>query len=184
LQQQQQQAAQQAPQSIGGIQQANPEDIKRMIEEHMKTQMPQLLQDQANQYQVQRTADAFINKMQAAETKHPGLSEELNKLDFNTMAPLVHLANDMDNTADIMKELVDNPMKMGNLMNLVYTQPHLAKKAMMDLSTSIKRNEDAVAKEQQSRDPLSQLKSSTNTTMPDSNNLSVMDLRRMLSAKR
>ena len=181
--QEQQQQAQQAPQSVGGMQQASPADIERMISEHLTKKMPEMLQEQANQYQVRQTADAFISKMQAAESKYPGISEKLNDLDFNSMAPLVQMANGMDNTADIMNELLENPMKMGNLMTLVYTQPNLAKKTMMSLSDSIKQNEGAAAKEQQSRDPLSQVKSSTNTKL-DSNDMSVTDLRKMLGSRK
>ncbi len=183
LQQQQQDAPQQAPQTIGGIQQSSPADIQQMISEHLAKKMPEMLQEQANQYQVRQTADAFISKMQAAESKYPGISEKLNDLDFSTMAPLVQMANGMDNTADIMNELLENPMKMGNLMTLIYAQPNLAKKTMMSLGESIKQNENAAAKEQQSREPLSQIKSSTNTKL-DSNDMSVTDLRKMLGSRK
>ena len=42
----------------------------------------------------------------------------------------MQMANDMDNTGDIMNELVENPDKMGNLLNLINEQPRLAMQRM------------------------------------------------------
>ena len=182
LQQQQQapqesaQAPQQAaaPQQLGGMQQMSAADIERMIAERA----PQLLQDHVNEMRNKQTVDSFVSKMQAAEAKHPGLEAKLNDLDYSTMAPVISMANDMENTADIMKELLDNPMKMGNLMTLMYTQPKMASKAMMELSNSIKTNQDALAQEKQAQDPMSQLKPSTSAGM-DNSAMSVSDFRKM-----
>jgi len=185
LQQQQQQAQQeQQPQQpqmqqqgqvgMGGMQQLSPADIERMISE----KAPQAIQDHVNRLQTQQTVDSFVAKMQAGEARHPGLEAKLNDLDYSTMAPLVQMANNMENTADIMQELLDNPMKMGNLMTLMYTQPKLAQKAMADLSTSIKTNQDAKAQEVQARDPMSQLKPSSSAGI-DNSAMSVTDFRKM-----
>lgn len=167
-----QQAA--APQQMGGMQQMSAADIERMIAERA----PQLLQDHVNQIKNQQTVDSFVAKMSAAEAKYPGLEAKLNDLDYSTMAPVIAMANDMENTADIMKELLDNPMKMGNLMTLMYTQPKMANKAMMELSNSIKTNQEALAQEKQAQDPMSQLKPSTSAGM-DNSAMSVKDFRAM-----
>jgi len=181
LQQQQQQqesapAPQQAaaPQQLGGMQQMSAADIERMIAERA----PQLLQDHVNQVKNQQTVESFVAKMQAAEAKYPGLEAKLNEIDYSSMAPLISLANDMENTGDIMKELLDNPMKMGNLLTLQYTQPAMAKRAMAELSNSIKTNQDALAQEKQAQDPMSQLKPSTSAGM-DNSAMSVSDFRKM-----
>lgn len=167
-----QQAA--APQQMGGMQQMSPADIERMIAE----KAPQMLQNHVNEMKNKQTVDSFVAKMEAAEAKHPGLEAKLNDLDYSTMAPVISLANDMENTADIMKELLDNPMKMGNLMTLVYTQPKMASRAMAELSNSIKTNQDALAQEKQAQDPMSQLKPSTSAGM-DNSAMSVKDFRAM-----
>ncbi len=183
-QQMQQQASEQVPQqqapqqqqqpgSLGGMQQMSNADIERMIAE----KAPQALQDHMNRMRQEQTVDSFVNKMQAAEARHPGLEAKLNELDYSTLAPIVTMANDMENTADIMKELVDNPMKMGNLLTLMYTQPKLAQKAMHDLSASIKTNQDAIAQDTQARDPMSQLKPSS--AGADNGAMSVSDFKKM-----
>jgi len=149
-----QQAPQQAaPQSMGGMQQMSPEQIRQMIAE----QTPQILQQQAQNLQAQQSVQGFVSKMEAAEARYPGLKEKLGKLDYTHMGPVIKLLNETDNAGDIMKELVDNPMKMGNLLTLAHTQPQIAAQAMNDLSNSIKQNQQAQAQESSSNEPLDRI---------------------------
>lgn len=164
----------QGQQSLGGMQQMSPADIERMIAE----KAPQLLHDHVQNLKNEHTINSFVSKMQAAEQKHPGLEAKLNELDYSQMAPLVHLANDMENTGEIMKELVDNPMKLANMMALAQMQPGIAKRQMMELSNSIKTNQEALAQEKQAQDPMAQLKPSSSAGM-DSGTMSVTDFRKM-----
>lgn len=168
------QQIQQQSQGLGGMQQLGADDIERMIAE----KAPQMFHDHINQMKNEHLVNGFVSKMQAAEQKYPGINEKLNDLDYSSLLPIVEMANNMENTADIMKELVDNPMKMGNLLTLQYTQPRLAQKAMMDLSNSIKTNQDALQQEAQARDPMSQLKPSSSAGM-DNGTMSVADFRKM-----
>lgn len=167
------QVPQSAP-SLGGMTQMTNEQIDKMIAERM----PQALQSHVQEIQTRQLVDSFVTKMQAAEQKHPGLNEKLSELDYKTMAPLVELANNMPNTGDVMKELIDNPMKMGSLMTLLYTQPKLAHREMMNLSNSIAQNEAAKAEEAQARNPMSQIKSSMNAGM-DNGKPSIADFKKM-----
>ncbi|MGL6123757.1 MAG: hypothetical protein ACRC1W_12235 [Shewanella sp.] len=176
-QQEQQQSAanqNQAPSSLGGMAQMSPDDIRRMIAE----QAPQVFQDHVQQLQTKQTVDSFVQKMVAAEQRHPGLEAKLNDLDYSSLAPLVQMANEMENTGDIMAELLDNPHKMGNLMTLMYTQPKLALRQMHELSNSIKQNQDALAQDKSAKEPLSQIKTSSNAGM-DNGSMSVSDYRKM-----
>ena len=180
----QQQAPQPAMQTFGGMQQApqqSPEDIQRMIAEHV----PQYLQQQAAEYQNKQFADGFVAKMQAAEQQFPGLEQKLNDIDFTSPATLklVQMANNMDNTGEIMNELLENPEKMGTLLNLVHEQPKLAQNRLASLSNSIKTNRQAIEQEQSAQDPIGQLKSSVNAGV-DEHNLSVKDLKKLVSQRR
>jgi hypothetical protein len=164
----------QQPQSLGGMSAPSREEIQRLIAE----QAPQLLQDHVNEMQAKHTVNSFVSKMQSAEQKYPGIQEKLNELDYNTITPLIKMANDMENTGDIVNELITNPMKMGNLLALLYAQPKMAQRAMNDLSQSIKVNEDAKTQAAAAKDPMSQLKPSQNAGM-DNGNMSVSDFRKM-----
>ena len=169
----QQQASQQQG-NLGGMQQLSQADIERMIAERT----PQALQAHVEQLQNKQMIDSFVQKMQAGEQKYPGLEAKLNDLDYESMAPLVKMANNMDNTADIMHELVNNPSKMGNLITLMYTQPKLAVREMTALSQSIRTNQEALSAEKQAQDPMSQLKPSQSAGI-DNSAMSVADFRKM-----
>ena len=181
---QQQAPAAQMPQTvngIGGMSSMSPADVQRMIQEHA----PQYLQEQMQQMRTNHAVESFVGKMQAAEQKYPGLEKELNELEYDKpgMAQLVSYVNEMPNSAEVMKELVmDNPLKMGGLLSLLQSQPRKAAQELQKLSASIKMNEDALAEERQAQDPMSQLKSST-TTSKNNSDLSVKDLRKMLSQR-
>lgn len=181
MQQQQQQVPSQ-PSSIGGMQQLSQADIEKLIAERTPQVMQEHIQQHVQQLQNKQFVDSFVSKMQAAEQKYPGLEKQLSELDFESMTPLIKMVNDMENTGDIMKELVDNPSKMGNMLTLLYTQPNMAKRAMVELSNSIKQNEAAKAEEAQARDPMSQLRPSSSAGL-ESGTMSVNDFRKMFSRR-
>ena len=183
IQQEQQAAPQSAPmpqggqqQGLGGMQQLSPADIERMIAE----QAPQALQAHVQRLQQDKMVNDFVTKMQEAEQRYPGLEAELNNLNYEDprMHKFIALANQSENTGDIMKEVLDNPTKLENLLNMASNQPHLAMKALSSLSDSIKTNQQALAEESQARNPLSQLKPSQNVSM-DNGAMSVNDFRKM-----
>ena len=191
-QQQPQQVEQQAPAQqpmnngqavgLGGMQQMTPEQVERMIAE----KAPQALQQHVRQMQKDQMVNTFVQKMQAAEQKYPGLEAELNNLNYDD--PRIHsfiaMANGMENTGDIMKEVLDNPNKMESLLNMAHNQPYQDQKAMKSLSYSIKTNQTAKAEEATARDPLSQVKSSTTAGVENQHDMSVKDIQRLLFRKR
>jgi len=88
------------------------------------------------------------------------------------------MVNDMENTGDIMKEVLDNPHKLSQILSDIQDQPYLAQKNLQKLSASIKQNMAAKAEEAQARDPYSQLKPSPTAGM-DNGSMSVSDFRKM-----
>lgn len=170
-------------QGLGGMApQLNQADIERMIAE----KAPQALQSHVNQLKQEHMINSFVTKMQAAEQLHPGLEQKLGKLNYQdpAMHSLIEMANNLENTGDVMKELLDNPSKMIQVLGGIKEQPFLAQETLSSLSNSIKQNQAAAAENTQSRDPMSQLKPSTSAGLADANSVSVMDLRKMLSRKK
>lgn len=166
----------QGQQSLGGMQQMSPADIERMIAE----KAPQLLQEHVQNLKNEHTINSFVAKMQAAEQKYPGLEAKLNDLSYDdNMAKVISMANDMENTGDIMNELISNPHKLITVLGAVGSkQDKIAHRQIMDLSNSIKTNQDAIAQEKQAQDPMSQLKPSSSAGM-DNGAMSVSDFRKM-----
>ena len=173
---------QQAPQ-LGGMQ-ISQDDLNAMIAKAL----PHHLQEHIQGIQTQHMVDSFTSKMQAAESRHPGLNEKLNKIeDYRGIAPLIQMANGLDNAGDVMADLLENPGKMGSILALAQAgQNQYAMHVMHELSNSIKVNQDAAANEKQALDPLKQLKSSSMTTGSDDgeHNMSVRDIQKLLSQRR
>jgi hypothetical protein len=176
-----QQAAPQ--QQLGGMPQMSQADIERMIAE----KAPLALQQHVQKLQQDQMVNTFVQKMQAAEQQHPGLEQELNNLNYNDprMHSFIAMANQMENTGDIMKEVLDNPSKMESLLNMAYNQPYQAQKALKSLSDSIKTNLTAKAEEVSARDPMSQIKSSTTSGSSEKSqhDMSMEELRRLMVKK-
>jgi len=170
-----QQVPQAAPSQMGGMQQLSQADIERLIAERT----PQALQEHVNQLKQAHAVETFVGKMQAAEARYPGLEAKLNDLDYQdpAMMKIIEVANNLENTGDIMKEILDNTGKMGTLLNLA-RQPQVLQRAMMELSNSIKTNQEALAAEKQAQDPMSQLKPSSSAGM-DNSAMSVSDFKKM-----
>ena len=169
---------------MGGMQQMSQADIERMIAE----KAPLALQQHVQKLQQDQMVNTFVQKMQHAEQQYPGLEAELNNLNYNDprMHAFISMANQMENTGDIMKEVLDNPTKMESLLNMAHNQPYQAQKALKSLSDSIKTNQTAKAEEAQARDPLSQIKSSTTAGTKESSqhDMSVAELGRLLRKRR
>ena len=187
LQQQQapeQQAQTQTQNTMGGIPQLSPAEIERMIAE----KAPEALQQHVQQLQQKQMVNTFVEKMQLAEQQYPGLEQELNNLNYNDprMHSFIAMANQMENTGDIMKEVLDNPTKMESLLNMAYNQPYQAQKALKSLSDSIKTNQVAKAEEVRARDPMSQIKSSTTSGNKEvsQHDMSVEDIRKIFARRR
>lgn len=159
-----------------GIPALTEEDIARIVD----ARAPQALQSQFQQLKQDHLVNTFVNKMQAAEQKYPGLEQELSNLNYGDtrMHAFLEMANAMDNTGDIMKEVIDNPTKLEDLLSLAEKQPYLAQKAMQRLSESIKQNESAKYQEAQAKDPMSQIRPSPTAGM-DSGEMSIKDFKKM-----
>lgn len=169
---------QQQQQGLGGMAPAqSAEDIQRMIAEHV----PQYLQQQADKYKNDQFVDGFVTKMQAAEQQYPGLEAKLNDLNWNAPGTqaLAQMVNHLENSGDIMNELMENPEKMSSLLTLIREeQPKLAQQRLASLGNSIKTNQEAIAQNQSANAPIGQMKSSVNAGVDD-HNLSVKDLKKM-----
>lgn len=178
--QQQQQQQQPQGQSLGGMQQFSQEDIERMIQEKATQATQEHIQSQLAELKQQQMVNSFVQKMEVAEQQYPGLEQELNQLNYND--PRIHafigMVNDFENTGEIMKEVLDNPYKLSQILSDIQSQPYLAQKNLQKLSASIKQNQQAKAEEAQARDPYSQLKPSTSAGM-DNGSMSVSDFRKI-----
>lgn len=166
---------QQPQQSMGGMSQMSPDELSRMISEsvqkNLETERTRHVEAQKQQ-DAHRIVSEFQNKIAASD--HPDLMKRLQDLGLGNIPHIVELANGMENTADIMHELEQNPAKIGNLTSLLYTHPQLAIREMQRLSHSIKANKDA-SNHQSANEPLDRM--SASVTKTDNGQMSDADLR-------
>lgn len=159
--------AKQSQQSVGGMEQIDPEQINRMIEDK--------IQERVRLAEAHKTVENFLNKVKAAESKYPGLEERVEKLNLAAAPHIVQWANSFDNTADILKEFTDNPAKYAQVVMLSQFSPDSARQLMVTLSDSIKKNQEAL-KQPKVDEPLSQISPSSVGT--DNGSMTLEDYKR------
>lgn len=158
------------------------EEIRKLAQQEAMqyiSQQKQQAEQEKQHAQMEKVVGSFVNKIEAASEQHPALKEKLSSIDFESFAPIVALATDLDNTADIMANLVDDPMKMSSLLTLLREQPKMAAKAVYDLSQSLRQNDAALAKNlQQANAPFDTIQRSGNMSQGGEEGLSVDDFRK------
>jgi len=103
---------------------------------------------------------------------YPEIKQQLVEFGIADFPELVQLSLNVDNTAAVLKELMDNPSKAISISSLYGRRPELARKEMARISSSIKENE--ASSNLKSKEPLSQIKSSA-TAVDDGGKKSVQD---------
>lgn len=157
----------------------SPEDVKRLAaEETQRLRNEWIGEAQRNQQQqeAQRIAGEFFSKIDAGKTKYNDFDSVMGEVNLGNIPNTVALANNFENTADIMYELSKNPAKIGNIEHLMTIDPKLAMAEMRRLSASLKNNEQA-ANYRSPNEPLSQLRP-TSAGAEKSGPLSAADYRR------
>jgi hypothetical protein len=124
------------------------EDVQNLIASHTA--------QQANEWQAQQIAQQFLGKLSLAKDKYPDFEETLTNLEVHKFPEVVQLANNFDNTADIMYELGKNPSKAVILKQLAQLNPKMGALEIQRLSDSIKQNQTA-KQTPPAQPPLSQL---------------------------
>lgn len=164
--------------SMGGMQQFSPDELRKIIAEETHKNNQKLQEENFKQMQQQegeRLAKEFNSKIEAGENKYPELTKKVYGLGLDRIPHIVHIANMMDNTADIMHELAENPGKIGSLHSTYSANPQLALIEMRRLSDSIKANQGA-SHVKSVNEPLSQINPSTAGT--DNGSMSIRDFKK------
>ncbi|MHB8603608.1 MAG: hypothetical protein ACYC6W_11085 [Nitrosotalea sp.] len=167
-------------QNVSASSALTPEDIDKRIVEHQQKMSEELLQ--YNQQQQQKAAiESFIDKIKDGTKKYEDFESKVASLQLDRIPELAFLANEVENTQDVIYELANNPAKVINILSSVSSDKtiHLAKQAIKQISESIKQNE--LAKQQHSRKSNEPLGSSMKKSFAGTDNgvRTVSDLRRL-----
>lgn len=158
--------------NVQNVSQANPGSQDALLEE--KTQ--RAVQAAIERKVAENALISFRNKVLAGSEKHPDFDDVVGPLNVLQHPSLIAISNSMDNTADVLYELGQNPSKFASVIALAREAPELAHKEMTKLSISIKKNQESLAQNAaKAQEPLDQMKPST--TSADSGSMTVDDFR-------
>lgn len=173
------QTAQSPSPQVQSHQAMTPDEVRRMAAEEAQNLMVEerdKAQRNAQMQEAERTASEFFGKLSAGKEKYADFDQVMGSVkDWGKLATAVGLANMVENTHDVMYDLIKNPTKIAQIHSLAAISPDLAMAEMQRMSAAFKANEQA-AKTRLPNEPLSQMRPSNTGT--DSGVLSVSDYKK------
>ena len=158
----------QQPNSIGGIQQQSPDDIRKMIQQEAA--------NMSRQQQAQQIEAIWEGAMKAEMRSDPDFADLYDALNIEEQPHLVVAMAGMDNKVEMIRDLATNPAKYANILMLANSgSPKLAMMELNKLSQSIRVNQQA-RNQPKVAAPLSQIKPSNITA--DNGEMGISDLRK------
>ncbi len=141
----------------------NPDDIRRIAQEEIARQhqaaMQAYMQSQQNA-EGQRIYNELNSKFSDAKAKDPTSVDFQQVLqDFHQNPEILRWANSVDNVADVIKNLQENPGKIGTLASLKNMPENYGVSAIKQISDSLKQNQSA-EQSPKAPEPLSQIRPS------------------------
>lgn len=156
-----------------------PPDMKRMMRETIQEEQQNWanqIQQQQQEEQAKKIAYEFYNKINVAKQDHPELPTQLEEVGIQYFPNLVGTINGLDNTVDVLSNLIQDPAKMYQLEKMISENSNLGLRAIKQYADAIKQNKTA-STAPRANEPLSQLQPSTQG-MNSKGALTVSDYRR------
>lgn len=136
----------------------------QMSEEQVRRYIAEQAHYMSVQQQSNAIAEQFTSKVNAVIAEDPSFGELFDDLNVVNYPGFVQMANELDNTGEVIREICNNPEKFAVVLNLLNSgSPGLARRQLQKLSTSIKTNQ-AAKKQPVSPELISQIKPSTTST--------------------
>lgn len=131
-----------------------------MTQEQIQLAIRQEAQKMSTESKVNDILTSFDSKIRQEIARDPDFADDYDALNIEAHPGLVLLTNQLDNTAEVIKELAKNPTKFSTVLMLANSGSHeMAKRELQRLSSSIKTNK-AAENYKKAPAPLGQIKSS------------------------
>lgn len=114
----------------------------------------------AKDAEMKRVADTYFDKMKTGGNKISDFDEIMGDFDHKQFPHLVWATSNMDNAAEVMYELANNPTKLEKINGWLKYSPERGLKELRNLSDSIRDTNAAIEEYQPTNAPLSQTKPS------------------------
>jgi len=132
--------------NMGGVQQLDQGEIDRRVADAYARAEAQRHADNLKLQQEEhgkRVINSLIGKVNEAQQRIPDYDAVTSRVDFTKVPTILHFADSVDNSGDVLYHLAQEPAKIGTLMQLANIDPRLAQVEMKKLSDSLKVNQDA-----------------------------------------
>lgn len=174
----------QAPQAQAMDESQIAEMVKARVAEEQaalqKAQQEAELKRQQEEYalEVNRIADQYYERMRQGAEKYPDFTEKTESFDPSEFKEVVLLIGDMDNTADLVYELNQNPQLLASVSYFAQTGKwNQAKRELEKLTASIQKNSEAKQNYKAANPPLDRLNPSPGAGA-DGSEMSIADFKR------
>lgn len=148
IQTQQQQRNQQVPEAVD-IDQMYQKLTEKFNQDRQKELEAQ--KEQQLYHEMEQIANNFYGKMEQGAANYEDWATVTQNFEADKFPQLVTLLAGMDNAADVLYELSQNPMKLINVDELARRSPRMAQAELAKLAASIQTNQTAM----QNRDAMS-----------------------------
>lgn len=121
-------------------------------------------QEKQLQAEMSHVANSYLMKMQQGREQYgEEFDRALADFDPSSFPKIVYLVAGMDNAADVMLDLAQNPMKLASIDSLAEKSPKTAQMELAKLAASITANKQALmdAENQKTPEPLNRLQPTT-----------------------
>ena len=157
---QEEQQQQQNVSAANSQQLAKKVDFSNMTEADFSNLVIQASRQHSEVQKYQDFAASFGEKLKSASESDPDFQLLIDDLELTKVPKLAYIANDFDNTADVLADLAKNPKNYTEIVSLLNVgNERMARKELKKLSDSIKQNV-AAKTQKKAPDPLTQLKPS------------------------
>ena len=132
--------------------------IYQQVQERFNKEM----QERRLKDEMDRVANSYLSKMEQGKTAYPDFDEITKEFDPAAFPQLTYLVAGIENAADIIYDLSQNPLKLAGLDRLAERNPRQAQAELLKLSRSIMENRQAKSDENSINiaEPLDRLQSS------------------------
>jgi hypothetical protein len=132
------------------------------IYQQVQERFNQEMQQRRIKDEMDRVANSYLSKMEQGKGAYHDFEEVTKEFDPTAFPQLTYLVAGMDNAADVIYDLSQNPLKLAGLDRLAEKNPRQAQAELLKLSRSITENRQAQSDENSANvaAPLDRLQSS------------------------
>lgn len=147
------------------------------IYQQVQERFNQEMQQRRIKDEMDRVANSYLSKMEQGKSAYEDFEEVTKEFDPTAFPQLTYLVAGMDNAADVIYDLSQNPLKLAGLDRLAEKNPRQAQAELLKLSRSITENRQAQSDENSNTAPAPLDRLQSSRVSGSNGKLGIRDLR-------